>query len=74
MILEHKHKNFKDQYTIKERVKKINNRRHMSICTCGFRMTLLSGTYKLVNSPFKYTVDGIFKKSVRTSRRISEQA
>ncbi len=32
MILEHKHKNFKDEYKIKERVKKkINIRRHMSI-------------------------------------------
>jgi hypothetical protein len=32
MILEPKHKNFKDEYKIKERVKKkINIRRHMSI-------------------------------------------
>jgi hypothetical protein len=32
MILEPKHKNFKDKYKIKERIKKkINIRRHMSI-------------------------------------------
>ncbi len=32
MILEPKHKNFQDEYKIKERVKKkINIRRHMSI-------------------------------------------
>ncbi len=32
MILEPKHKNFKDEYKIKERVeKKLNIRRHMSV-------------------------------------------
>jgi hypothetical protein len=31
MILEPKHKNFKDEYKIKERVKKINIRRHMFV-------------------------------------------
>jgi hypothetical protein len=31
MSLEPKHKNFKDEYEIKERVKKFNVRRHMSI-------------------------------------------
>jgi hypothetical protein len=30
MILEPKHKNFKDQYKIKEQVKKFNIRRNMS--------------------------------------------
>jgi hypothetical protein len=31
MSLEPKHENFKDEYKIKERVKKINTRRHMSL-------------------------------------------
>jgi hypothetical protein len=43
MILQPKHKNFKDEYKIKERVKKNNIRRHMSILValelhyCTFR-------------------------------------
>jgi hypothetical protein len=47
MILEPKHKNFEDQYKIKERVKK-NIYQAPQVYSSGFWMTLLSGTSKLV--------------------------
>ncbi len=48
MILEPKHKNFKDEYKIKERVKKKIKYQAPYVCFSGSFTTLLSETSKLV--------------------------
>jgi hypothetical protein len=54
MSLEPKHKNFKDEYKIKERVKEnfIPGATDLYYCS-GFLIILLSGTSKLVTQPLK---------------------
>jgi hypothetical protein len=47
MILEPKHKNFKDQYKIKEREKDFFKYQAPHVYAIGFYITLLSGNYKL---------------------------
>ncbi len=48
MILEPKHKNFKDEYKIKERVLKFFSYQAPRVCFSDSLLTLLSGTSKLV--------------------------
>ncbi len=52
MSLKPKHKNFKDKYKIKERVKKIFLYQAPHAYISGFRMTILPGTSKLVTQSF----------------------
>ncbi len=58
MILEPKHKNFKDEYKIKERVKKkkIYIRRHMSILV-ALELHYFQELLNWWHSPFKHGTD-----------------